>query len=553
LSLNLLRQKTRLLLGTSDQHLAAFIALSRDLFRLFPLRGAARERSTGQLLIARSLPLLFCVWLAAPAASQPVPDYPELPRDEFSPIWWSQYAIGDGTLKLQVQLSVTDPVQNVVLEFRQEDGAWKASAEGAIDPLSRTVLFQVPDWDSSAAVPYRVVHPEAQQPWSGVIRAEPARGERVTLLAVSCLNSKDFPYAEAVERIEQQDPDLMFFAGDQIYEGNGSFRIVRARTSEEVPQAVENYLRKWWYFGMTFRKLLRDRPSIMTPDDHDVYSNDLWGDGGRVMTGPRTTGGYVMHPEWVNAVERTQMGHLPDPVDPTPLPSGIRPRYTALNWGDASFAILEDRKFKSPPSQVLQAPIGTNSLEMVRDPDFDPRQVDRPGLHLLGDAQQRFLRRWAVRPNEGRMKAVLSQSPFVNIATYHPLDADLDSNGWPQGPRTEALRSCLLADAVLIQGDVHLATVYQHALDDWGDGPWAMSLAGFHPPSFREWHRDFGNNVDRFGNRFTIKAAANGKSGYGLVHFDPAAGTVTFEAWPTEGSEQLQGWPITVDPAVEAE
>ena len=33
---------------------AAFIALSRDLFRLFPLRGAGREISKGQLLIARS-------------------------------------------------------------------------------------------------------------------------------------------------------------------------------------------------------------------------------------------------------------------------------------------------------------------------------------------------------------------------------------------------------------------------------------------------------------------------------------------------------------------
>jgi len=44
----------RVRLGTSDQQLAAFIALSRDLSRLFPLRGAGREISTGQLLIARS-------------------------------------------------------------------------------------------------------------------------------------------------------------------------------------------------------------------------------------------------------------------------------------------------------------------------------------------------------------------------------------------------------------------------------------------------------------------------------------------------------------------
>ena len=44
-------------LGTNDQPLAAFIAVSRSLSRLFPLRGAGREISKKQLLIARSLPI----------------------------------------------------------------------------------------------------------------------------------------------------------------------------------------------------------------------------------------------------------------------------------------------------------------------------------------------------------------------------------------------------------------------------------------------------------------------------------------------------------------
>jgi len=35
-------------LRTNDPQLAAFIALSRDLFRLFPLRGAGKEISKGQ-------------------------------------------------------------------------------------------------------------------------------------------------------------------------------------------------------------------------------------------------------------------------------------------------------------------------------------------------------------------------------------------------------------------------------------------------------------------------------------------------------------------------
>ena len=48
---------------------------------------------------------------------------------------------------------------------------------------------------------------------------------------------------------------------------------------------MANYLAKWRKFGLTFRALLKDRPSVMITDDHDIYANDLWGDGGRRMTG----------------------------------------------------------------------------------------------------------------------------------------------------------------------------------------------------------------------------------------------------------------------------
>ena len=48
-------------LGTSDQSLAVLVALSRDLSRLFLLRVAGREISTGQLLIARSLLILVAL------------------------------------------------------------------------------------------------------------------------------------------------------------------------------------------------------------------------------------------------------------------------------------------------------------------------------------------------------------------------------------------------------------------------------------------------------------------------------------------------------------
>ena len=63
-----------------------------------------------------------------------------------------------------------------------------------------------------------------------------------------------------------------------------------AQTSEEVPQGMKNYSEKYRKFGEAFRDLMRDRPTIMITDDHDVFANDLWGKGGLRMDGNRTTG-----------------------------------------------------------------------------------------------------------------------------------------------------------------------------------------------------------------------------------------------------------------------
>ena len=59
----------------------------------------------------------------------------------------------------------------------------------------------------------------------------------------------------------------------------------------------------------------------------------------------------------LNAAEFTQTGNLPDAVNPGPHGDGVAAYYTALEYGGARFAILEDRKFKSPPSEVISKAI----------------------------------------------------------------------------------------------------------------------------------------------------------------------------------------------------
>jgi len=70
--------------------------------------------------------------------------------------------------------------------------------------------------------------------------------------------------------------------------------------------------------------VLRDRPAVAIPDDHDVGHPNLWGAGGRKAERPDgSDGGYFLPPASVNMVQRQQTWHLPDPVDPAPVRQGI--------------------------------------------------------------------------------------------------------------------------------------------------------------------------------------------------------------------------------------
>ena len=131
--------------------------------------------------------------------------------------------------------------------------------------------------------------------------------------------------------------------------------------------------------------------------------------------------------------QRAQTSHLPDPFDSTPVKRGITVYYTDLTVGGISFAIIEDRKFKTGPMGTI--PKQGPRPDHITDPSYDPKSIDVPGLVLLGDRQLKFLRNWGGDWHDCEMKAVLSQTIFCGGAHIHGkiggrLHADLDSNGF---------------------------------------------------------------------------------------------------------------------------
>ena len=395
----------------------------------------------------------------------------KVPRDQT--VAFGLYTVAHGTLKLTAQLYplYPDETREVRLEVRR-DGEWQQVAAANVHEWGWSATFRIADWDDTKDVPYRIRHGE-KAAYVGLVRKDPRDKDEIVVAALSCNSNKDRGLRpEYARNINHQDPDLVFFAGDQSYDH-------------------KEHTAAWLKFGLQFREIFRNRPCVTIPDDHDIGQGNLWGEGGKQALRPAgDDGGYFFHPEYVKMVERQQTGNLPDPYDPTPVEQGIGVYYTRLVVGGIDFAILEDRKFKTGP--FGRHPMKGPRPDHILDPDYDPKVIDMPGLQLLGDRQLEFLDDWAGQRDGVAMKAVLSQTGFCGGAHLHGskdnrLQADLDSNGWPQTGRNKALELIQRAQAVHIAGDQHLATVIQHGIREFRDGPWAFVVPAIVNNYYGRW------------------------------------------------------------------
>ena len=536
------------------------------------------------------------------------------------PVLCALHTLSDGVLKLTAQmfpLGADDP-QQARLEARL--GAlqsWQTVAEATLVDDCHTFPFRVEGWDAARSASYRIAYDLRTGPdttetryYKGTIREEPVEGDTLVVAGFTGHriltgghelkwnhNGVWFPHNELVKAVQYHAPDLLFFSGDQIYEGDFS-GCQRA----PLDKAILDYLDKWYRWCWAFRDLARDVPCVCIPDDHDVYHGNLWGAGGR-RAEKQDDGGYRMDPVFVNMVQRTQTSHLPDPADPAPVAQGIEVYFTQMDYAGVSFAILEDRKFKSSPTVMVPEANVVNGF--AQNPGFDMAQNgDAAGAILLGERQLAFLSDWAADWAGGiEMKMALSQTIFANVATLpveatgdsvvpkippvgpdeapagYKLLADADSNGWPQTGRNKALRELRRAFAFHLAGDQHLGSTVQYGIDDWNDGPFALCVPSIGNVWPRRWYPPepgrnrkpgspyyTGEFKDAFGNFMTVHAVSNPvisghepaalydrAPGYGIVRLNKATRKITIECWPryadpsAPGAQQYPGWPITID------
>ncbi|MEN1680691.1 MAG: hypothetical protein AAGJ46_13965 [Planctomycetota bacterium] len=482
---------------------------------------------------------------------------PKVPRDQV--IGFCLYTTENDTLKLSAQLYPLADGEPRAVTLEADTGAgWKKLATQDVDGDHWMTTYRVEGWDESKAAKYRVTHPLGAS-YEGVIRADPIDEEEVVVAAFTGNSNTDRgPRPDIVKNVLAQDPDLLFFSGDQSYDHKRHYAA-------------------WMLFGRQFGEIIKDRPTVCIPDDHDVGQGNLWGAGGAKSTGKggAADGGYVMPADYVKMVERAQTAHLPDPVDPAPVKQGIGVYFTRLRIGGVDFAIIEDRKFKTGPMGLV--PKQGPRPDHINDPNYDPQTVDMPEAVLLGERQLRFLDQWGQDWDGAAMKCVLSQTIFAGGAHIHGkttnrLVADMDSNGWPQTGRNKALVAMRKSFAFHVAGDQHLATIIHHGVNNWGDGPWSFCVPSIVNYYGRWWwpledglnHNPdnplpfTGGFYDGFRNKVTMHAYANPApgnfraAGHGVVRFNKRTREITMECWPRKvdvtaaDARQFVGWPKTI-------
>lgn len=502
------------------------------------------------------------------------------PERTYGPLLWAQHTQSNGQLKMSAQfMPLGNGNRKATLWV---DGA--VAQEATIAEVGNNALFKTSAWDESREHNYKVTYTDEQgalHEISGIIPANVAN-ERLKVASMSCVDDVGFPHQDLVDNVKAHDVDLYVFHGDQLYERVGGYGVER--------KSKLDYLRKWYVFGWSFGQLLKDRPAVIIPDDHDVFHGNLWGEGGKLANielgygyDSQDDGGYKERPDFVNMVHRTQTGHLPDPYDPTPVKNDISVYYTNMDYKGVSFAILGDRQWKSAPKQYLPEAEIENGWPQNKAWNAKT-EAYHPDAELLGPRQEQFLENWVNNWSESvYLKALISQSPFCNVATlpadiYHdkfvpslpkykvgeyPEDdrpvADFDSNGWPQNKRNKAIKTIRKAFALHFTGDQHLGSTGRYGVDTHDDGGYWISSPAVSNLWPRRWYpatygldgppenapRYTGKYEDGFGNKITVKAIANPHDidrepsrifdkapGYSIIEFDLSNRSMKVAVWP---------------------
>ena len=295
---------------------------------------------------------------------------------------------------------------------------------------------------------YRFTAGDAQSP-VGRTRTAPAADARAARLRFAFASCQQYEqgYFGAYRHIVRDEPDLIAFLGDYIYESSWGRDHVRKHGAPK-PVTLQDYRARYALYksDADLQQAHAACPWIFTWDDHEVendYADDRSQDG-------------MPREEFLAlraAAYRACYEHMP-------MPASMRPKgpamqiYTEVGWGRlASFYVIDDRQYRA--HQVCPQRKGGST---VVDPEIC-KEINDPSRSLLGSAQEAWLER------------AMGSSPTAwNILAQQTLMAQADrkpgpgrafwTDGWDGYPAARKkllgfLHDRKILNPVVIGGDVH--------------------------------------------------------------------------------------------------
>jgi len=573
------------------------------------------EKISGGLALVSSLPevqntssLPVCQFYEFKASGDMLKQYAER---RFGPVAFTLYTLSRQGLYLSAQLipGCVEGSSQIILEVKEKEG-WKLISESRLNQETWQANFQVSPWVYQDEVEFRVridggLDAEQYPPYHGLIRKEPLHEDKIRLAVLSQSQEQSFPNCRLVSTLKTLNPDVLFFAGNQVYGRPAQFW----REKFPLEKARQEYFRQWLLFGWAFSDLLKDRPAILLPEARDFFQLKLWGEGGRQAAAENGTdpislqdrGGFLMPEEFIRLVLATQTGHLP----PATLPDGKKNEKVAgsgfyeVNYAGLSLAVINDRVNRSAPAPLLPEALIRNGWP--QNPDFDLKKARVKEARLLSEEQLQLLKKWVLDWTGGVwFKACLSSSSFVSLLTlpegqpgeealwqlsplkpgeYPESDrpaADFNTGGWPQPARDEILRLLRQARAVHLCGSGGPPAVLKYGLEKPGEAVAALiapplqaqvALRWTPAPAKRVGQKKeplpTGNQEDAFGNKFHLLLVNNPSgedkamglrsiSGFALVTFEKSSRQVILENYqleekPGARAVLMPGWPAVVE------
>jgi len=349
---------------------------------------------------------------------------------------------------------IDDPAVPVRWQVSEDKRFGRLAAQGtevAHDERAHSVHVEVSKLRPGRPYFYRFLAGDEASP-VGRTRTAPAVGSTPGSLAFAFASCQQYEqgYYAAYRHMREEDPDLVVFLGDYIYEAGSGRHLVRRHAPGRACKTLADYrIRHAQYkTDLDLQAMHAAAPWICTWDDHEV-SNDYAND--------RSEG---LSPDFLErraAAYQAYYEHMPLPPRMTPVGPNAR-IYTCVDFGTlARFYVLDDRQYRSHQACPKPRHGGSNVV------GAECRELADPARTLLGAEQEGWVA-GQLAASAARWNVIAQQTLMSHFDSQPGPGEQVWTDAWSGYPAArrrflDGLVRAKTRNPVVIGGDIHANVV----------------------------------------------------------------------------------------------